>query len=178
MIEHPDIDLVAVPYGDLRPGVEAKAVLSAAGVGVDDTSGLAMRIADPRLPGPFQVAAARLLFKRLWRLGIFSKVPRLKIDRAARALHQHAESAGWDYGTYWGWDPESRAAALTRYQPGNDELAQTIWARDWGDVWEQHDLTETDLASSDPELLVDLLTSVDTLVRDLKPPEEEPVAQE
>ena len=55
---------------------------------------------------------------------------------------------------------------------GNDRLAQAVWGRDWGDDWEQHGHTETDLASSDPRLVVDILTSVDELVKQLQPPGE------
>jgi hypothetical protein len=172
VIEHPDIDLVAVPYRELRPGAEARAVLTAAGLDADEAAALPAEESPRRLPGPYHVAAARLLFKRLWRLGISAKAPRSQITEAAAELERHALAAGWDTVPYWGWDPTSRAAAVARYHAGNDALAQAVWGRDWGDDWEHHDHTETDLASSDPALVVDILTSVDALVKKLQPPGE------
>ena len=177
VIDHPRIDLRAVPYGDLRPGTEAKAVLTAAGLDADAVGDLPAGEPVPGLPGPYHVAAARLMFKRLWRLGIIAKAPRSKITEAAAALERVALARRWDDRPYWGWNRASRTAAAAHYQAGNDTLARKVWGRDWGDDWERHHVTETDLASSEPRLVVDLMTSVDTLVKSFQPPGE-PVAQE
>jgi hypothetical protein len=177
VVRQPAIDLVAVPYGDLRAGEEAKAVLTAVGIDAGEVDSLPAEDPARGLAGPYHVAAARLMFKRLWRLGIATKVPRSRIVSAAATLERHAVAQHWDDAPFWGWDPGSRAAAVARYREGNDELAQAVWGRKWGAAWEHHDFVDLDLASSDPRLVVDVLTTVDSLVKDLQPAEE-PVGQE
>jgi len=172
VITDPEVDLVAVPYSDLDAGTEAKPVLRAGGVDPASISELPDTPPLLRPPGPVQVAAARLMFKRLWRLGIIKRAPRSSILEAAAALEEHSVTAGWDRAPYWGWDPASRAEAIGRYRPGNDKLARSVWGREWGDDWPDFDFVETDLASLDPRLVVDVLTTIDQLVKDVDIPSE------
>jgi hypothetical protein len=167
-IAAPDIDFVAVAYADLRPGAEAKALLAAVGIDDEDTAGLPE--AGPRepLPGPLLVAAERLLFKRLWRLGLITSLRRPQLIQAGHRLAVHAREQRWDSQAFWGWDEASREAAIARFGPGNDVFAEAAWKRPWGDHWENGDFDDVDLPSRDPARVVDVLLAVDAIVQDLQ----------
>lgn len=163
----PEVDLLALPYADLPPGAEGKSLVTALGVAPQDLAGLPDGPPRPAGPGPVLLAATRLLFKRLWRLGLVTKLPRPKLVQSARALAAHAGQRGWDAEAFWGWDDRARAAAIARYGPGNDAFAQAVWGRPWGD-WETHEPVDIDLPSCDPRLVVDVLSSVDAIVSGLQ----------
>jgi hypothetical protein len=165
-----EIDFVAVPYANLPPGSEAKALLAAVGLDEKETAALPEADTDPRepLPGPVLVAAHRLLFKRLWRLGLLTNLQRSRLVRAGRALAAHALEHGWDTHPFWGWDETARQAAIARYRPGNDVFAEAVWGRPWGNRWETGDFDDVDLPALDPPNVVDILLAVDTIVQELQ----------
>jgi hypothetical protein len=168
LIDSPDTTLAAVRYTEMRAGAEAKAVLAAAGVSPPDLAGLpALQVSDA-LPGPVLVAAYRLLFKRLWRLGLISRLPRGQLAAVARRLADYAAEGHWDTSSFWGWDAGSRGAAITRFAAGNDVLAEQLWHRPWGDDWEDGEYVDIDLPARDPRQVVDVLTAVDAIVTDLQ----------
>jgi hypothetical protein len=168
LIDSPDVSFVAIPYVDLRPGSEAKSLLVAAGISATKLNGLDALEEPETLPGPVLIAGYRLLFKRLWRLGLISRLPRAQLAAVARRLGDHAAEAHWDSSPFWGWDNPSRSEAITRFGPGNDALAQEVWARAWGDDWEDGEYVDLDLASRDPRLVVDVLNTVDGVITALQ----------
>lgn len=163
-----DIDLVAVPYSAMRPGAQAKAVLVAAGVPAGEVERLAETHVGDELPGPVQVAATRLLFKRLWRLGLLDTVPRRILVEVTKDLGTQADDRGWDDEPFWGWDPSLRDAAIARYRPSNDAFAAAVWGRPWGDSWETGEYVDVDLPASAPGLVVDVLGTVDLIVKQVR----------
>jgi hypothetical protein len=164
----PDIEFVAVPYASLPEGAPARALLEAVGVPGSDLEGLPAAESRPDLPGPFAIAASRLLFKRMWRMGMFKNLPRPLLLDAATELRRHAEEQEWDEGPFWGWTERARKAAIKRYRAGNDAFAKAAWGRPWGDDWENGTHVDVDLAASPPGLVVDLLQSVDRIVTELQ----------
>jgi hypothetical protein len=167
-IAAPEIDFVAVRYVDLRPGAEAKTLLSAVGVPEEETADLPEPDSRETQPGPLLVAANRLLFKRLWRLGLITNLPKPRLVEAGRSLAKHAVERGWDTHPFWGWDGAARDAAVARYGPGNDALAMAVWGEPWGDRWETGELDEVDLPARDPGQVVDVLLAVDAIVQELQ----------
>lgn len=168
LLDSSDLTFVAVPFSEMRPGAEAKAVLAAVGVGGDELGWLPETDDRDVLPGPLLVAADRLLFKRLWRLGLVSRLSKPELVRAARRLATHAGDARWDQHPFWGWDARTRAAAVMRFGPGNDALAQEVWGRPWGADWEDGEFVDVDLPARDPLLVVDMLDAIETIVVDLQ----------
>lgn len=167
LVASAEMDFVAVPYSAPSDGSQALAVLDALGVVVGDLSATDDATGNP-LPGPIEVAATRLLFKRMWRLGIFNSLPRKTLTATLRQLREHAAERSWDETTYWGWSPSLRDGAIATYQPGNDVFANAVWGRPWGDTWEAAPYTEVDLASQSPALVVDVLVTVDRLAKELQ----------
>jgi hypothetical protein len=168
LIEAPDIDFIAVPYVELRPGAQAKPLLAASGLTVEDVTALPERGGSQTLPGPVVVAATRLLFKRLWRLGLLTSLPSPRLIHAAEALSEHGEEHAWDHGPHWGWDLSAREAAIAHYAPGNDVLARAVWGRPWGDAWESGEYVDVDLPARNPGLVVDVMATVDRIVKSLQ----------
>jgi hypothetical protein len=166
----PDIAFTAVPYSDLRPGAEARALLAAAGVPDDDVATLPETGAPARalLPGPVLLAAKRLLFKRLWRLGLVASTPRPRLMQSGRGLAALAVQQGWDSHPFGGWDERARETATARYGPGNDAFDMAVWGRPWGDDWETGQFHEVDLPSLPPTQVVDILGAVEAIVQELQ----------
>lgn len=165
-----DLDVQGVRYDETDPAAAAGAVLVAAGVPAKDVAALAppRPVPRPTLPGPVLVAAHRLLFKRLWRLGLHGALPRRRLAAAATALRDQAAAGAWDSTTFWGWDPASRAAAITSYTPGNDQVAEALWGERWGDNWAAGTYEPPDLASVQPSVVVDVLDTIDAIVAPLQ----------
>lgn len=163
-----DADFVAVPYSSPANG-QVRSILDALAVEVDGLSAPVASLDEDALPGPVVIAATRLLFKRMWRLGIFngSLSRKTKVSTLQR-LRAHARERSWDETTYCGWSAGLRADAIATYQAGNDALAHAVWDRAWGDAWESAPYTEVDLASQSPTVVVDVLVTVDRLVRELQ----------
>jgi hypothetical protein len=158
--------VTAARYSSLVDGEQARAVLAAAGVDVAALPRQEPAVRRRPLPGPYTVAATRLLFKRLWRLGMFNNLPRRQLLDAAAALRSRADEGAWDEGPFWGWSEQLRAEAIERFRPGNDVFARAVWGEPWGDDWADGDVVDVDLASSQPALVVDVLQSVDALVKE------------
>lgn len=169
-IASPDIDLAAVRYVEMRPGCEARSLLTSVGVAAEDTLKLPEAGSRETLPGPMLVAAKRLLFKRLWRLGLVTGLPRSKLAQAGRTLAAHAHDQAWDSAPFWGWDPHDRVVALARFGAGNDVLAEAVWGEPWGEVYENGEFVDIDLPACDPEQVVDVLGAVDAIVQGLQTP--------
>ncbi len=166
----PEIDFVGVRYVEMQPGVEARSLLTAVGIAAKDAAALPAGPSMEALPGPILVAAKRLLYKRLWRLGLVTRLPRPRLARAARSLAAHARARSWDSAPFWGWDVRGRAEALDRYGPGNDVLAEALWGEPWGDVYEDGVFVDVDLPACEPERVVDVLGAVDVIVRGMPAP--------
>lgn len=160
--------LVAVPYSQLVDGKQGRAIARAAGLAAAAAGALPAGSRRTSLPGPVVIAAHRLLYKRAWRLGLVKTLPRPRLMGAARALRQHSLEQGWDSTEFWGWTPATREQAAARYQAGNDEVATQLWDRLWGDDWASGTYAEADLAACAPDMVVDVLGFVDSLVRDLQ----------
>ncbi len=120
------------------------------------------------LPGPVVVAATRLLYKRMRRMGMFGGLSRARLLEAAEQLRRHGALHGWDKSRFWGWDDASRQRAIARYQPGNDAFARATWGHGWGDGWEHGRFVDVDFAASSPALVVDMMLTVDNLVKELQ----------
>lgn len=162
-----EIDVVAVPYTALSDGAQGRGVVLAAGLSRDQVDALPAGPTRPALPGPVLVAAMRLLFKRVWRLGMPKTLPRQRLLAAARLLARHAEERSWDNAPFWGWTETARQEAVLRYGPGNDTLAEALWGRPWDDTWETGSHVDVDLAAGRPSQTVDVLDTVDSIVKDL-----------
>ena len=162
-----DVDFVAVPYSSLRDGIQAHALLAAVGLEDLDLSRLPAAGERRTTPGPVLVAALRLLFKRMWRLGMFNRFPRERLLSCVGEVRDRSSQQGWDISTFWGWAPAARAKAITSFRAGNDSFASRVWGRPWPDEWESGDYVEVDLAAT-PPLLVDVMTTIDTLIKALQ----------
>lgn len=160
--------LTAIPHSSRRDGLQALEILRAAGAAPEAVDALPPGPGRRTLPGPVLMAASRLLFKRAWRLGLVKTLPRGRLMGAARSLREHAAGESWDTVEFWGWTSEARDEAVRRYQPGNDALASRLWGRSWGEDWADGTYAEADLASCPPDVVVDILGTVDTLVKDLQ----------
>jgi hypothetical protein len=168
LAEAPEVELVAVPYSSLPPERPAAAVVMAAGLAAEQLAVLPAAN-DERTPsGPLLVAASRLLSKRAFRHGLSGSLPRTRLLEGAAHLQELARQGHWDQGGYWGWTPSQRRAAIGRYTRGNDAFASARWGRPWGDDWSDGMFTDTDLASADPPLVVEVLDAVDLVFRELK----------
>lgn len=164
----PDIEMVAVPYADLVDGAQARAILVAAGLSPADVDDLPAGPTRPGAAGPVLIAAMRLLFKRMWRLGMFRTLSRPRLLAAARILRDHAQQHSWDSSPFWGWSEGAREDAILRYRPGNDTLAAAAWGRPWDQPWESGPYVDMDLAAIRPALVVDVLVTVDAIMKDLQ----------
>jgi hypothetical protein len=170
LIGGPDTTFVAVPYRS-DAGQQALDVLRAVGVGDSTLDGLDASPTDPDQAapiGPYTLAALRVLAKRFRRNGLMQRLAHRRLVAAGRQLADEASLAGWDQQPFWGWSPTARTAAIARYQPGNDAFAHEVWGRPWGDDWSDGAQTAVDLASSDPALVVALLTAVDETLQELR----------
>jgi len=163
-----DINVVAVPYTALADGAQGRDVVLAAGLSRDQVDALPAGPTRAALPGPVLIAALRLLFKRVWRLGMPKTLPRQRLVAAARILAQRAEDHSWDSVPFWGWTGAARQEAVLRYRPGNDALAMALWDRPWDDMWESGSHVDVDLAAGRPTQTVDVLDTVDSIVKDLQ----------
>lgn len=146
------------------------ALLSALGISEDRLGALrAAPTTEPRLGGgPLELAAVRLLNKRMRRLSVFNRHPRRELLQPVEALSAQAAAHHWDSMPFWGWTDDAADAAAARFAAGNAEVA----ARAWGSPWQEPTATgasnEVDLAAADPALVVELLDTVDSLVHDLR----------
>lgn len=168
VIDEPDVELVAVPFSTVRERGVARTVLTTLGIPAKDLRPLPdVRPPEP-LPGPVLVAATRLLFKRMWRMGLIKHLSRPRLVAAALALRTHAEEQSWDETEFWGWTEEARAAAIARYAPGNDDFAQAVWGQPWGEPWANGTYVDVDFAAGSAQLVVDMMRTVDGLVKELQ----------
>ncbi|MDX6296842.1 MAG: hypothetical protein QOI51_699 [Nocardioidaceae bacterium] len=163
-----ELGFVAVPYDQMQDGTQGRTLLEAAGVPSAATASLPAGSTREPLPGPVLVAACRLLFKRAWRLGMFNRLPRGRLLDAVATLRRRSDEQAWDDAPFWGWSEPLRQVAIARYQPGNDVLASALWGRSWGDSWESGRYVDLDLAASSSALVVDVLLTIDGLIKDLK----------
>jgi hypothetical protein len=168
LLDSPDVTFTAVRYSTLRRGAEAKPLLAALGVPAATLAELPDVDVPDTSPGPMLVAGYRLLFKRLWRLGMINALPRHRLNAAARQLAAHAAESAWDIQPFWGWDPQSRAAAITEFGPDNDAFAEQVWQQPWGDDWEDGEYADLDLPANDPRHVADLLDAVEGIVSGLQ----------
>lgn len=164
----PGLDVVTTPYLTENVEAHARSVVAAAGLRPQAVAALPVEDAQTAAPGPVKIAGTRLLFKRAWRLGLFKSLPRTRLLEAARQLSDHADEHIWDDQPFWGWTDSARDSAIERYAPGNDVLAGALWGRSWGDRWENGRYVDVDLASSAPPLVVDVMRTVDAIVKDLQ----------
>lgn len=163
-----ELGFSAVRYDPNQDGTQGRSLLEAAGVPSAAVASLPAGSMREPLPGPVLVAATRLLFKRAWRLGMFNRLPRRRLLDAVATLRRHGDEQAWDEAPFWGWSEPLRRAAVARYQPGNDVLASALWGRSWGDDWESGRYVDLDLAASSSALVVDVLLTVDGLIKDLR----------
>lgn len=190
LVASPSVRLLALPYL-ADPQDQGRAVLSALDLAVESAADTAAGAAGPdetgpttqtpttiqtaptsraSTPGPYTIAALRLLHKRFRRNGFMHRLGHRRLVGTAQQLLDDARLGGWDDRPFWGWSPATRAEAIERFEPGNDAFAQAVWARPWGDDWTDGRHTDVDLASSDPETVVALLSAVDQYVTELREP--------
>ena len=170
LLAAPSAELVAVRYQP-DPDALARAILEAVGLAADVVATLPSDERRPSvrtLPGPFTVGALRLLHKRFRRNGLMHRLGHRRLVEASQQLVEESELAGWDDAPFWGWSSESRTAAIARFGPGNDAFARAVWQRPWGDDWADGTHSSVDLASSEPETVVALLTAVDQTLNELR----------
>lgn len=161
------IEVAAVYYADVVDGAQAGAVLQAARLPQSALEALETTVTRRQLPGPVLIAATRLLFKRMWRLGMFKSLPRGRLLATARGLRDHALERGWDPQPFWGWSEAARDEAIRRYRPGNDVLAAAVHGGHWSGGWATGSHLDVDLAACAPALVVDVLNTVNALMSDL-----------
>lgn len=122
------------------------------------------RLGDDAAPvGPVLITATRLLHKRMTRLQLADDADDAIAD-AAHRLRQRAVTRDWDTQSYWGWSPDLATEAVTRFQPGNAELAQRVWGTDWPDPPARREPTRPDLAGRPPEIVHDVLVTIQECV--------------
>lgn len=167
------IQLIAVPYSSIDEHVPAASILEAAEL--PGQAALTTTVAaapgsgheERQLPGPVLVTAARLLHKRLLRLGVVRRRPAGKILAAARQLREHAAEQAWDQATFWGWSPELATSVAQRYDPGNATFAARAWGTTWPDPPATRVMTRLDLPSESPALVSDVMTTIQRVVDEL-----------
>jgi hypothetical protein len=159
------LELVAIPYPDLRAKGAGRAVLEAAGLGsaTPDTMRMSEAAFEP-VPGPVLVGATRLLHKRLRRLNSFHEQGRPRLRVLAEQLAARAGEAGWDTTQFWGWDAAVRRAVEDEYRDSNAVFADFVWGTPWPEPWSGGRPQRVDLADLDPPVLREVLTTVDELV--------------
>lgn len=170
LLDAEDVDLVAVPYSRLDSSRAARTILDAANVAPD----LASVISDPtrqstpvsrdRLPGPVLVGAARLLHKRLTRLGVDKKSRRPALHKMATALREHAIAYQWDDAEFWGWTADLQASVANTFRFENAEFAAGAWHADWPDAPVMRPPTRVDLASTSPTRVADIVDTIQRVI--------------
>jgi len=159
------LELVALPYPEVRAKGAGRAVVEAAGlgeslVGVFDAAGSRF---EP-LPGPVLLGAVRLLHKRLRSLNSYHEQGKGTLRPLVRQLAEHAAANDWDTTEYWGWDPAMRRAAEEEYRDSNAAFAEFVWGTPWPEPWSVGRPRRVDLADLEPPVLLDVLTTIDALV--------------
>jgi len=170
LLDAPEVELVAVPYSRLDRDVPARTILLAAGLSpetLDSLPGPAdgeLTAEDERTPGPVLVAATRLMHKRMSRLGLVHQRDADDLVAAAAQVRRRADEHGWDDTDYWGWSPDLAAEAVERFRAGNAEFARRAWGGEWLDAPAMRDHTKLDLASQRPEVVSDVMTTIQRVV--------------
>ncbi len=177
------IELVAVPYSRIDEHVPAASILEAAELPGQAALTTSMAAASPgsghedqELPGPVLVTAARLLHKRLIRLGVVRRRPTGKLLAAAHQLRERAAERAWDQATFWGWSPELATSVEQRYGPGNATFAARAWGTTWPDPPPARAMSRLDLPSESPALVSDVMTTIQRVVDELTAAHTVPVA--
>lgn len=171
MADTPGLELVAVPYADLREKGAGRAVAEAAGLSL--TSPWTGTAAAPD-PGPVLIGATRLLHKRLRRLNVFHELGKARLRPLVDQLAGRAVESGWDSTSFWGWDVGLRRRIEEEYAPSNDVFAEFVWGGPWQEPWSSGRPRRVDLAELEPTVLRDVLTTVETLLGTVVP---EPAAR-
>lgn len=151
----------AVRINETPEGAEARDLLLTLGLPEAAVCALPREDGRHELPGPVVIAAARLLFKRLWRAGLMKGGHEREVLAAGRRLRENGDDRGWDDGPFWGWTDEGRADAVRRFQAGNDALWQEVHGHPWGDVWESGAHVDVDLPTLEPALVADVIATLD-----------------
>lgn len=129
--DSPDFDFVAIPFPGLVERDPLVALLNAARI--DVPAGQLLTSGEPSniTLGPVAVAAFRLL--RHYLEGLNPAVSRddLPLRKLHRVAARAAKDAGWCEEPFWGWTPESAAAAAAQLAESNERFAQAVWGTPW-----------------------------------------------
>ncbi|MDX6296844.1 MAG: hypothetical protein QOI51_701 [Nocardioidaceae bacterium] len=163
------VDLVAIPYPELRSKQAGRAVLEAAGVSGDVIDGLPP-VADQAepTPGPVLIAATRLLHKRLRKLGRVSERGRPLLRTLSEGLAARATEQAWDSQTFWGWDTALRRSVELELAESNEMFADFVWGTPWPEPLSVARPRRHDLADLEPPVLHDVFATVERLVGNLR----------
>lgn len=169
------LDLVAIPYPELLAHGAGRAVVEAAGIDrpLPDTLLRTESSFEP-LPGPVLLSATRLLHKRLRLIKSFHEQGKGPLRPLAAQLAARAAEAAWDSTEYWGWDPPLRRAVEEEYADSNAAFADFVWGTPWPEPWSGGRPQRPDLADLDPQVLHDVLTTVEALVEQADPQPTDP----
>lgn len=167
LADTPGLELVAVPYPDLRDKGAGLAIVEAAGLSGPVPSGSAATI-DPD-PGPVLIGATRLLHKRLRRLNVFHELGKPRLRPLADQLAARATESGWDSTSFWGWDARLRRSIKEEYGPSNDVFAEFVWGGPWPEPWSTGRPHRVELADLEPNVLLDVFSTVETLLDSVVP---------
>lgn len=162
MADTPGLELVAVPYPDLRAKGAGRAVAEAGGIDIAMSAGPGAEMAAD--PGPVLIGATRLLHKRLRRLNVFHELGKARLRPLVEQLSEHAVETGWDSTTFWGWDASLRRTIEEEYGPSNDVFAEFVWSGAWHEAWSSGRPRRVDLADLEPDVLRDVFTTVEALL--------------
>lgn len=161
------LELTALPYPEMLEQGPTRLLLRT--MGLDDALVSALPDVGATVdgdPGPVLVAATRLLHKRLRRNKMFELRSKPELRALARRLRDICEEQDWDAGTFWGWDDQSAADAAEEYHLSNDLFAEFVWGREWQEPFSAAVQHVTDLPSLPPELVREIVDTVDGLVKD------------
>lgn len=126
-----DIDFVAVPFTGSRDVDPLAELLRVSGVEVDSSLLVAKRDDVNRSLGPVGIEAARLLGAMLRGLYPDFDPEEPAAKRLYRRSSLRASKYGWCDEPFWGWTPETAAAAAERFAARNEEFAQAVWGHGW-----------------------------------------------
>jgi hypothetical protein len=156
------IDLAAVPFTHLVSQGAGRAVVEAAGLDPALAEAVGDAKADlPPLPGPVLIEATRLLHKRFRWLNAFVEEGKPRLRELTAEFAAAAEAAGWDSTEYFGWTAQQHREVAEEYEESNAVFAEFVWGTPWPEEWTFGERERIDLADLSPELLHEVITTVE-----------------
>ncbi len=150
---HPAIELVAVPYGQVRAQAPLAMLASALGLDAGGLAGLEEVAGRENVSvGPLTVEVARLVGRALRAEdpAFSDRHPRYKPLR--RTFRELADEAGWNTEAFWGWTDAALEETWGALQPALDAFASRVWGGPWPNAPARGRPTRTaDLADLAPE---------------------------